>query len=315
MTERQAKYLLTIAEEGSISKAAKKLYVSQPSLSQMLINVEKKYGVELFCRSTSSLTLTFAGEKYMDSMREIMQIERRMQQQFHEIAGSYAGRLSFGITASKGLYVLPAILPEFRRKFPNIELEIAEGTNPILEEQLISRKLDIAVLNYTSFHQHLEYVDLPEEEMLLIVPPNHRFAAQYRIQEQTGKRPTLSLQQIVDEPFIYLTQEHGVRTMVDSIFMSMGIHPPKALESSNNATAHALVAVGMGLTILPDNFLRYVANSRNCLYFSISDALYRRKVAVCYPKAPVVSKSMGYLINLIKSKMIVQYEYSNSKYL
>jgi len=313
LTERQAKYLITIAEEGSISKAAKKLYVSQPSLSQMLLNVEKKYGVPLFNRSTGSLTLTYAGEKYMDSIREIMQIERRMLQQFQEIAGSYAGKLSFGITASKGLYLLPAVLPEFRRRYPNIELEIVEGTNPILEEQLNSRRLDLAVLNYTVFHPHLEYVELPEEEMLLIVPRTHRLAAQYRIQEANGKRPAISLHQIVDEPFIYMNQNHGVRAMVDSIFMSLGICPPKALESSNNATAHALVAVGMGITILPDNFIRYVVSERSCLYFSISDASYRRKVALCYPEAPAISKSMEYLVTLITKKMSELYEHSNNK--
>ena len=302
MTERQAKYLLTIAEEGSISKAAKKLYVSQPSLSQMLINVEKRYGVELFHRSTNSLTLTYAGEKYIDGVREIMQIERRMEHLFNEIVGSYAGKISFGLTASKGLFVLPAILPEFKRKFPNIELEIIEGTNHMLEDQLISRKIDIAVLNYTTYHQHLEYANLREEEMLLIIPPNHHLATLHREQEAAGKRPAISLCQIAVEPFIYLVQEHGVRTMVDGIFMSLGIRPPKAMESSNNATALALVSVGIGVSILPDTFLGLPTSEANYLSFSISDASCRRKLAVCYPKAPGVSISMKYLIDLITAR-------------
>lgn len=313
MTDRQAKYLLAIAEEGSISKAAKKLYVSQPSLSQMLLSVEKQYGLKLFKRDASAMTLTYAGEKYMEGVREIMQIQRRMEQQMQEIAESYAGKLTLGITASKGHYMLPAILPEFQAQFPKIELNIVEGTNQTLENHLLARRIDLAVINYTSYHKQLAYVQLPSEEMLLILSQNHRLAAQCRLDIKEVARPSLSLHQISMEPFIYLAPHHGVRTMVDSIFTSIGICPPKVLESGNNATAHALVAVGMGITILPDNFVRYVAAERNCLYFSISDARYYRKVAIAYPKSNNISRSMSYLIDLTAKKMHDLYETSNQR--
>lgn len=313
MTDRQAEYLLAIVEEGSITKAAKRLYVSQPSLSQMVRSVERKYGVVLFERKAGSLKLTYAGEKFIDNVRQMAQLERLLVQQLREIDGGRAGRLSFGITASKGLYLLPEVLPDFRDRFPNIELEIFEGTNQVLEEMIGSRSIDLAVLNYTVHQRHLEYVELPEEEMLLVTPPFHALAARHQARDHRAKRPAVSLKAIENEPFVYMPPHHGVRTVVDSIFTSLGIHPPKALEISNNATAYALTAAGVGVTILPDNFIRYVVSDHRCRYFSISDAVYRRKVAVCHPKAPTVSKSIAYLVDLIRTKMVALYKSSKDR--
>ncbi|MDR1625706.1 MAG: LysR family transcriptional regulator [Spirochaetia bacterium] len=310
MNDRQIHYILTIAETGSIRKAAEKLFISQPSLSQMLINIEKRYGVTFFDRSTNPMTLTYAGEKYIESIREIQQIEHRLIQQFAEISDSRAGRLSLGITYSKGLYILPIIIPEFHKSFPNIELEIIEGTNLILEDLLLTRRIDMAVLNYTSYHQMLEYVDLPEEEMLLAIPPGHSLVKQYQQKKSASGWPSMPIQEIAHEPFIYLATNHGVRVMVDSIFTSVGIHPPKAMETSNNTLAHKLVAAGIGITILPDNFIRHVLTRRNCRYFSISNLSFRRKVAICYQKVPPISGSMQSLVQLIQKKMSVLHNLS-----
>lgn len=302
MNNRRAKYLLTIAEEGSITKAAKKLYISQPSLSQMLSSAEKKFGVKLFERSPTALTPTYAGNIYLDTVREIMQIERQLVQRFEEIAGSVAGKLSFGVTTSKALYILPAVLPEFQRRYPNIEIDIVAGTNPMVEEAIHSRGVDIAVYNYRSQNEAWEYVELPDEEMLIVCPPNHQLTRKYKGIVPPGERPSILIKEIADEPFIYLSPDHGVSTMVDGIFLATGIRPPRALETNNNATAHALVAAGMGVTILPDNFVRYALNERLCMYASIADAVFRRKVALCYPKTPTISKSLAFLISLIHKK-------------
>jgi DNA-binding transcriptional LysR family regulator len=310
MNERQQRYLLTIAEEGSISKAAKKLYISQPSLSQILINTEKRLGVKLFNRSTSSLTLTYAGEKYMEGLREIRQIKRRLEQQFQEISNSLAGRLSFGITASKGLYTLPAVLPAFQKAYPNIEMEIIDGTNSKLMDDLLNGNVDLAIVNYTNRLPQLDYVELPDEEMILAVPLEHHLARQYRGQFAHGKLPSIFLKEIANEPFIYLGKNHGVRQMVDSMFLSVGINPPKTYEIGRNATAHALVLKGLGITILPDSFLRYTVFPKNTFNFSISDAPFHRKLAICYRKSFVIPASMQSLITLTHGILYTMYKNS-----
>lgn len=310
MNERQEKYILTIAEEGSISKAAKKLFITQPSLSQILINTEKRLGVKLFIRSTNSLTLTYAGEKYLASLREIQQIKKRLEQHFQEIAGSQAGRLSFGITASKGPYTLPEVLPKFHETYPHIEIEIFNGTNAKLIEELLYGHIDLAVVNYTNRLPQLEYIELPDEEMILVVPPEHSLAKRYQDRFNQCKLPDISLKEIANEPFVYLSKDHGVRQMVDIMFISVGISPPKLFEIGTNSIAHAIVLSGLGITILPDSFLRYAVHKKNAFYFTLSDAPFRRKLAICYRKSSFIPASMQSFITLIHS--VIHNMYKNS---
>jgi len=305
MNDRQAKYIIAIAEEGSISKAAEKLFITQPSLSQVLISVEKKYGVKLFKRSSHMMALTEAGETFVDSVREIVQIERRLEQHLQEISSEFAGEIIVGISASKGLYILPAVLPEFHKKFPKVDVKVFEEVSSVLEDSLLKKRIDLAVMNYHYIHSQLEYVNLSEEEMLLVVPPGHKLAKKSCKSPEAGARlPSISLKQITNEPFIYLSPNHSARIMTESMFQSAGIRPPKAFETAHSSTAYALVAAGVGITILPDNFIRYIVPKKICKHLHVSDAPFRRKLAVCYPKTSSISRSMEYFIKLAHDTLL-----------
>jgi len=312
MNDRQAKYIIAIAEEGSISKAAEKLFITQPSLSQALISVEKKYGVKLFKRSSHLMALTEAGEKFVDSMREIIQIERRLEQHLQEISSEFAGKIIVGISASKGLYILPAVLPKFRKKFPKMDVKVFEEVSSILEDSLLKKRIDLAVMNYHYIHSELEYVNLPEEEMLLVVPVTHRLAKGGKFQEGSGDNlSSVSLKQIANEPFIYLSPNHSARFMVENMFQAVGIRPPKVFETAHSSTAYALAAAGVGITILPDNFIRYVVRKKNCKHLHVSDALFRRKWAICYHKTSSISRSMEYFIKLTHDTLLDMHKKSD----
>ena len=101
MNLKQALYVKTIAETGSLTAAAKQLYISQPSLSQMLRTVEAESGIALFDRSMQPLRLTYAGEKYLEAAESMLLTEERLQKQFREIRNEQAGRLRIGISVSR----------------------------------------------------------------------------------------------------------------------------------------------------------------------------------------------------------------------
>ena len=311
MNDRQAKYIIAIAEEGSISKAAEKLFITQPSLSQALISVEKKYGVKLFKRSSHLMALTEAGEKFVDSMREIIQIERRLEQHLQEISSEFAGKIIVGISASKGLYILPAVLPTFRKKFPKMDVKVFEEVSSILEDSLLKKRIDLAVMNYHYIHSQLEYVNLPEEEMLLVVPVTHKLAKSAKSPENGENLSSVSLEQIANEPFIYLSQNHSARFMVESMFQAVGIRPPKVFETAHSSTAYALAAAGVGVTVLPDNFIRYIVRKKSCKHLRVSDALFQRKWAICYPKTSSISRSMEYFIKLTHDTLLDMHKKSD----
>ena len=198
MNERHMMYILAIAEEGSISKAAAKHFISQPSLSQLLLNTENNLGVKLFDRQPRAIKLTFAGECYIEAAREIMQASRRLAQQINEISESRFGKLIVGITPNRAQYILPSVLPVFKKEYPNIELEIVVKQHAEELYNMLKRmKLDLAVLSYSYCDSTLKYADFPNEEMILVTPKNHWLTRHHT--NADGSRSPVSLYEIASE--------------------------------------------------------------------------------------------------------------------
>jgi DNA-binding transcriptional LysR family regulator len=305
VNERQARYMLAIAEEGSVSKAAAKLFISQPSLSQLLLDTEKKYGLSLFKRCGSCMIPTFAGELFLEAMREITLVNRRLEQQISEVIKGRLGRIILGITPNRAQFLLPSVLTRFKQIQPNIQLDIAEGNTDDLLDQLKCLKVDMAVMNCLHRDPKLAYVELPKEEMILITSREHRFAKSHP--PMGGERPAATLEDFANEPFIYMTKSHGVRGVTDGMFASLGIHPPKAFEIKSNYVALELVQKGYGVTIMGDHFLRFIHSSPQAAYFPIANPpFYRRAVIGYHPES--LTQNMKHLIAIIQKEITELHE-------
>ena len=130
MTLKELQYIVTIAEEKSISRASARLYVSQPYLSQCLMRIERQHDMPLFRRTQHGLVLTFAGEQYVETARKIVKLYNDFETGLCEISNMRKGRLTIGTTIHLGSMVFSTILPIFRELYPNIELRLEEGPWP-----------------------------------------------------------------------------------------------------------------------------------------------------------------------------------------
>ena len=126
MNLKQALYIRTIAREGGITAAAKKLYVSQPSLSQMVRQVESEYGVTLFDRTVSPLRLTYAGEKYLQAANVMLAANDRLENELREIREENSGLLRLGISVQRAMQILPVAMPWFVMQFPKVSIDLRE---------------------------------------------------------------------------------------------------------------------------------------------------------------------------------------------
>ena len=167
MNSKKLKYIITIAELKSISKAANELFISQPSLSSILSNLEKELGVTLFNRSTSPLSLTYAGEKYIKIAKEILSLESNLKKELFDISNMKKGKLTVGIPSVRGTHVLPLILPKFKEKFPAMEIHLIEGDSNYLEECLFSGKVDLVLTSLPTNHKKINCELLYEEKIML----------------------------------------------------------------------------------------------------------------------------------------------------
>ena len=172
MDLKEFEYVLAINEDKSFSKAAKRLFISQPSLSQYINRLENQLGVTLFDRNTIPLTLTYEGELYIEAMQNIVEIFNGMQKSFDDISELKKGRINIGLTPSKANNPLPAILPVFKEHYPDIELILTEATSLELENLLVKGAVDVCMMNLPIKSKGIEYEPIMTENIFLAAPPN-----------------------------------------------------------------------------------------------------------------------------------------------
>lgn len=138
MTTRELLYIKTIADERNMTRAAQKLFVTQPSLSHCVTNIEDQLGVRLFTRTSGGLILTYAGEKYYRMACEVLRVYASFESEIGEERTLSHGRVTVGITNYLATAHLPRVLPAFHREYPGIEVRICEETTDQVERSLLS---------------------------------------------------------------------------------------------------------------------------------------------------------------------------------
>ncbi len=275
---KRAQYMKTIAECGSITAAAKKLFISQPSLSQMLRQLEKEIGTPVFDRSISPLRLTYAGEKYLNAVDRILAINSELESQLREIREEHSGRLRLGISVTRALQVMPLVLPAFTAKYPDVTLELTESGSATLEELLQNGSIDLALAALESTSTSLAY-ELIEKEAIGILAGRHSNTARRFV---SGTQ--LSLEQIQGDSFVYLAKGHSSRIIQDKLFRRYGYTPPVLLETDSLEVGRR-VAIEVGACMILSNiYVDDYVHQRQAEFFPLKDFENNRHFYACYRK-------------------------------
>lgn len=272
MTQRELIYIRTVADERSISQAAKKLFIAQPSLSQYIRRIEENLGTPLFNRTPSGLTLTYAGERYYHMASQILKMYESFETEISDINNMKTGRIHVGITNHLGTVLLPRILPRFSSLCPFIELHITEETSDKLEHLLSVGKLDFVLM-----HAPTEQADNPlirheflSRDPFLIVTAKQHPVAQKAVCSGTEAPPLLDIRHLEKERLITLPPSQRIRQVTDGILKKAGISQPDIyLTVKNFATAQRLAASGLGYTLIPSQYADIITMEAEAAYYSI----------------------------------------------
>ncbi len=287
MDYKQYDYILTVAEEKSISKAAKKLFISQPSLSQYINRIEKHLGVNLFDRSTTPLELTYEGELFIETALKIKQLNEQLKKKFDDITELKSGRLNIGLTPSKANNPLPIILPCFKKNYPNIELIITEASSSELENMLSKGVVDVCMMNLPILNKNIEYEPILIEKILLAAP--HSFV--YENEEQYSGYPRIDLKILENEQFILLKQDQRIRQISNHLFSNAGFKPKILLETRSLETSLRLTAAEMGFCLVPESIINSAKLKNPPKYYVIGDPPLTWTLAIAYRKDVYHSKA------------------------
>ncbi len=298
MTQNELTYILAIAEYGTISKAAKELFISQPSLCQTLSKVETEFGEELFNRTSTGLVPTLFGRRYLKTAREILDCYLELMFQLDEVQKIYCGSITFGIPINLGSCLLPHVMPNFIEKYPNVTLRIRENNASELDKLLLTGKTDFSIMHYEKPNEAIYYEQLTHDPFYLVIPSSatHKYGFQEH-QTITGA----ILQSLHKENFIMVSDRQYLRDAADLIFQKANFEPHIRLTTKSMGTAKRLVAKGCGITLLPSSYLQLFSDADGLTYYPLDDSLEASlELVVAYRKSSAISLCSREFINLLK---------------
>ncbi len=303
-------YVYEVYREKSFSKAAQNLYISQPSLSARIKKVEESIGVPLFDRSTAPLKLTESGKVYIEAAEEIFQIERRVENYINNLNTLKAGHLSLGTSNLFAAYVLPTLITRFKRKFPDITIQVTEGNTNQLEEMLNNNSLDFVIDNYrydsTLYNKELYC----QEYILLAVPKNfsindnlQKYQLSYHDIKSRNHLNTqhlcVPLRTLSGTPFIMLAPGNDTRIRGDRMCRQAGFHPHIILELHQQSTAYMAASTRLGATFISDILVSQLPSFENLVYYRLPDENAKRQVFFYYKNHRYKTRVMEEFINIM----------------
>lgn len=293
MELRQLQYALQIAIDKNFSRAAEKLHIAQPSLSQQLSKLEKELGVLLFQRTTNSVEVTHAGSLFVDKAQSILDMVEQLKREMEDISQMRKGKLVVGSLPITGAHVLPLVLPVFQARYPEIEIVLVEETSANLEQLTGIGQVDISLLSLPLADDSLSYETVIEEQIVLAVPTQHALA-------QSGK--PVDIASLKEEPFIALKKGQGFRQITLELCEHAGFVPRIVFESSNIETVQSLVAAGMGIAFVPNMVSRGEWSELAPAYLPLSSKPTRTLV-IAYKKGRYLSKAVEAFMHTFREVM------------
>lgn len=297
-SEHEITYLLTIREKGSFLGAAEELYIAQPSLSQMVKELEEDLGGELFVRGKEGVRETEFGRELLNCLEVVEKQFRRLYIELEEFQQMKKGTIILGIPLNLGTYLLPLIIPGFRERFPGIKIRIREDNSQKLEQLIIGRKIDFCIFHFHEEKEQIKYERFYEDAFYLVIPKTMKSRLKLPEKKNLGKEDLKNLQ---EEPFVMVSARQKLRLVVDQILSYAEIEPDIVCTTKSMETAKRLVAAGVGITFLPRSYLNLYSGVEGLVCYPLDPGLEGNwTLAVACPKEGKMSRSSREFLKFLK---------------
>jgi DNA-binding transcriptional LysR family regulator len=237
----QLEFFLMVVEEGSFSKAAVRVFRTQPAVSIAIRRLEEEIGAPLFDRSQKTPTLTDAGELVYDYAKRMLTLRDHAQNVVSELRSLERGRVRIGANESTSLYILPHLILQYREQHPNVKLEIYRHVSERLPREVLDRNVDFALLAFEPVDSDLESFPILKDETVLIMSPEHALA----------KRESVKIEELGEESFLAHNVKTASRRKVIEAFAQHHTPLNITLELATIETIKRFVQLKIGLAFVP----------------------------------------------------------------
>jgi DNA-binding transcriptional LysR family regulator len=236
----QLEAFLQVAHHRSFSRAAESLFLTQPSVTARIQALERELGERLFERTGRSVTLTDAGRAFMPHAQRALTAVQEGTDAIESVRHGDVGNIRIGASSSIATYVLPKIVKKFREVRPRVHIHLSTGNTEEMMEKLLSGDVHVAMTRLTQ-HPEIESVHLYNDDLALVVSPQHPFAQRGRVTVIEAGR----------EPFLFFERSSSYHSLIYSMFLRVGVVPESVMELDSMETTKHMVEAGLGIAILP----------------------------------------------------------------
>lgn len=297
MELKELEYIIAIAEEGSISRAADRLYLAQSSLSQFLSKYEAELSVKLFMRTASGVRLTYSGEVFVQNARQMLRQYQQMKGELADIRQIRTGRIEFGISSFRGSYLLPRVLKRFREQYPGVEVIIHEHDSYKLRELLANGRLDMALLALNHGILAKERSAVMREEVYIVANRAHPIMACVKEGEGGPNRPWVEFSDAADFEFLLSNRNTVLGATAMDLYAACGKTPIAKNDNLTAAFAASMARAGLGLAL---TYRAAATPKPDVAYLSIGKEQRFVDLVLEYPAGGYRSRATKALENLIR---------------
>ena len=295
MNSRQLQYAILLSETLNFSQVADQLGISQPSLSKQILALEAELGIKLFDRNHSPMTVTPAGEYFIQEARELLYKEDQLVKGLDRFKSGENGRLVIGVSPFRALYLMPSIVRQVKKKYPGVRVVLHEASAAQLRKDAVEGRYDFAVLNLPVDESVLDVTPIEPDTLVLAVPE----CLLDRLPRTDGRE--LDFAQAKDLPFVVLGQTQEMRQLFDKLCAAADFHPSIAAEVVGVTTAWAMAHAGVGAALLPLQFISSQHFDNSLRLFPIRNDSYIRQPAIVTRRGQYISDYARYAMELLKS--------------
>jgi DNA-binding transcriptional LysR family regulator len=296
----QLEAFLQVAHHRSFSRAAEALFLTQPSVTARIQSLEREIGERLFERTGRSVSLTDAGHAFMPHAQRALTAVQEGTGAIEAVRHGDIGSIRIGASASIATYVLPGILKHFRESRPRVHLHISTGTSEDVIERLLAGELHVAMVRLTQ-HPEIESVHLYNDDLSLVVAPDHPFASRGRVTVAEAGR----------EPFLFFERSSSYHSLIYSMFLRVGVVPESVMELDSMETTKHMVEAGIGIAILPVVSIDREAKNGSLVRVEIRDMEQPsyREVGVHVLRNRIMAPPLRDFLRLVTSDFGVSYSF------
>ncbi len=274
MELRHLRYFVAVAEELHFGRAAERLYIAQSALSQQILSLEAKLGIQLLERTKRRVRLTAAGQALLEDTRNIIHQVEQAIERAQRVARGEIGQLRIGFTILALHSVLPPMLATFRNRYPNVQLMLSEMSTQAQLEALRTKQIDVGFLHPPINEPDLELFAIKTEAMMVVLPSQHPLARCKRLTVQSFSLYPLIIHPRYEGPVLY--------DQILQLYANADCQPTIAQEATTSPTRIGLVATGIGVTFVPEGLC--TLNYPGIVYKKLSGSIPRLSYAMAWQR-------------------------------